>query len=161
MISTQLELQGLADPEQRRGLGLEKMKYQMRMFHLIMQQYIRRILFHDSVLFMKALDKVSFEDLLLSEDFSIEDMKRIYQLLKKRLEIGLRWYKDAVVEALAIRDAGTAANVGAPGMFMFYSLKLPFSEAQARVADRFQIVGGWIFNRTHLRKISNEAWHVS
>ena len=118
MIATQLELQGLTDPEKRRGLGLDKMKYQMKMLHIIMQQYIRRIIFHDPVLFMKALDKVSFEDLLLSEDFSIEDMERIYRLSNRKLEFGLRWYKDAVVEALAIRDVGTAANVGAPGMFM-------------------------------------------
>jgi len=40
-------------------------------------------------------------------------------------------------------------------------LSLLFSEAQERVADRIQILGGWIFNRTHLRKTSNEAWHVS
>jgi hypothetical protein len=87
---------------------------------MIFFQYIRRIVFHDPVLFMKALGKVSFEDLLLSEDFSLEDIINFLPLLTKPLEFGIRWYKDAIVEALAIRDAGTAANVGAPGMVKQY-----------------------------------------
>jgi hypothetical protein len=125
-ISIQLKVLGLTDPEKVGNLKLDKLKYQVMVFQLIMQQYIRRIIFHDPVLFMKAQGKVSFEDLLLSEDFSIEELSRIYQLLHKRLEIGLRWYKDAVIEALAIWDAGTAANVGAPGMLVLshFPLKL-------------------------------------
>ncbi|KAF8801176.1 hypothetical protein BYT27DRAFT_6800921 [Phlegmacium glaucopus] len=93
---------------------------------MITLQYIRRIIFYDHILFMKALDKVSFEDLLLSENFSIEDIMNFLPLLGKPLEFGLRWYKDAVVEALAIRDAGTAANVGASGMVVSYDLKYTF-----------------------------------
>lgn len=89
------------------------------MLQRITLQYVRRIIFHDPVLFMKALDKVSFEDLLLSEDFSLEDIINFFPLIKRPLEFGIRWYKDAVVEALAIRNSGTAANVGAPGMFDF------------------------------------------
>ena len=83
---------------------------------MIILQYVRRIVFHDPVLFMKAQGKVCFEDLLLSEDFFLEDILNFIPLLSRRLEFGLLWYKDAVVEALAIRDAGTAANVGAPGI---------------------------------------------
>lgn len=86
------------------------------MLQMITFQYVRRIIFHDPVLFMKALGKVSFEDLLLSEDFSLEDILNFFPLLSSPLKFGMRWYKDAIVEALAIRDAGTAANVGAPGM---------------------------------------------
>ena len=72
---------------------------------------------------MKAMGKVSFEDLLLSEDFSLEDIT-CFSPLFKPMEFGIRWYKDAVVEALAIRDAGTAANVGDPGMVIFFKFVL-------------------------------------
>lgn len=89
------------------------------MLQMVILQYVRRIIFYDPVLFMKALGKVSFEDLLLSEDFSFEDILNFFPLIKRPLEFGIRWYKDAVVEALAIRDLGTAANVGAPGKYDF------------------------------------------
>ena len=61
MVALQLKVLGLTDSEKQGNLG--KMKHQMKVFHTIMQQYIRRIIFHDHVLFMKALDKVFFEDL--------------------------------------------------------------------------------------------------
>ena len=93
------------------------------MLQIITFQYARRIVFHDPVLFMKAMGKVSFEDLLLSEDFSLEDIT-CFSPLFKPMEFGIRWYKDAVVEALAIRDAGTAANVGDPGMVIFFKFIL-------------------------------------
>jgi hypothetical protein len=118
MVSIQLKELGLTDSEKRDNL--ETVKDKAKMFQIIILQYVRRIIFHDPVLFMKAQGKVSFEDLLLSEDFSFEDMMNFFPLLSTPLEFGIRWYKDAVVEALAIRDAGTAAtsNVGAPGMII-------------------------------------------
>lgn len=93
---------------------------------MILFQYVRRIVFHDPVLYMKALGKVSIQDLLLSEDFILEDIVNFFPLLHRPLEFGIRWYKDAVVEALAIRDSGTAANVGAPGIVIFLHVNLLF-----------------------------------
>lgn len=116
MVSIQLKELGLTDSEKQDNL--ERVKEKAKIFQMINLQYIRRIVFHDPVLFMKAQGKVSFEDLLLSEDFSLEDIVNFFPLLNSPLAFGMRWYKDAVVEALAIRDAGTAANVGAPGMVM-------------------------------------------
>lgn len=124
MVSIQLKELGLTDSEKRDSL--DGLKNKAKVLQMILQQYIRRITFHHPILFMKALDKVSFEDLLLSEDFSIEDIKNLLPLLATPLHFGIRWYKDAVVEALAIRDRGTAANVGAPGMVVFYGFKFTF-----------------------------------
>lgn len=114
MISIQLKELGLTDSEKRDNI--ETVKDKVKTSQMIALQYIRRIVFHDPVLFMKAQGKVCFEDLLLSEDFFFEDMINFFPILTSPLTFGMRWYKDAVVEALAIRDAGTAANVGAPGI---------------------------------------------
>jgi hypothetical protein len=116
MVSLQLKELGLTDSEKRGIRGT--MEKKSKMLQIINFQYLRRIVFHDPVLFMKAMGKVSFEDLLLSEDFFLEDITYFLPLFNP-LKFGIRWYKDAVVEALAIRDSGTAANVGDPGMVIF------------------------------------------
>lgn len=82
-----------------------------------MQQYALRIIFYDPVLFAKAEEKVSMKDLVLSDDFSMDDMVRFVVLLEAKLGFGLLWMKDSVVEALTISSAdlsGNVANVGDP-----------------------------------------------
>jgi len=81
----------------------------------IHQQFARRIIFHQPTLFMKSLDRVSFKDLILNDDFSIEDFSRFLGLLMIPTGFPLKWFKDAVLDALAISRHGTAANVGSVG----------------------------------------------
>lgn len=81
----------------------------------IYQQFVRRVIFHEPSLFMKAMEKVSFKDLILSDDYSIEDMVRFMELFLRPLEFPLKWFKDAVLDALAMSRHGTAANVGSLG----------------------------------------------
>jgi hypothetical protein len=50
---------------------------QISIFQHTIQQYTRRCIFHEPVLSLKALDKVSFKDLYLDEDFSVEDAARL------------------------------------------------------------------------------------
>ena len=87
----------------------------LRIIYHSAQQYARRIVFHEPVLSLKALDKVSFKDLLLDEDFSHEDVARFALVFVKRLEIGILWWKDSVLEAIEMESrAGTVANMGNP-----------------------------------------------
>ena len=102
------------DPEKdelRRHYGPE-----LPMVQAINRQFIRRIVFYDPALFLKAIDKVSFEDFLLGADFSLEDGFKIYKMtLQFSLGFGLMWMKDAVIEALSMAKSGlldNAANVG-------------------------------------------------
>lgn len=83
---------------------------------LIYQQFARRIIFHQPTLFMKSLGKVSFKDLILSDDFSMEDLARFFELFMRPMAFPLKWFKDPVLDALAISRHGTAANVGSVGM---------------------------------------------
>lgn len=84
-------------------------------------QYARRVVFHDPVLSLKAANKVSFKDLILDDEFYPEDALRYHVLWEKRMELGLLWWKDATLEALAMFPQGgattNAANVGSPGEF--------------------------------------------
>ncbi|KAF8429445.1 hypothetical protein L210DRAFT_3508516 [Boletus edulis BED1] len=105
----------------------------------IYQQFARRIIFHEPTLFMKSLGKVSFKDLILSDDFSMEDLTKFLDLFLRPMEFPLKWFKDAVLDALAISRHGTAANIGS-------------------VEDRFPLLGGWVFNRSHTARMPNEAW---
>ncbi|KAF8555603.1 hypothetical protein OG21DRAFT_1438531 [Imleria badia] len=105
----------------------------------VYQQFSRRIIFHEPALFMKSLGKVSLKDLILSDDFSVEDLVRFLSLFSRPMEFPLMWFKDAVLDALAISRHGTAANVGSVG-------------------SRFSLLGGWVFNRAHTISMSNEAW---
>lgn len=89
--------------------------------HNIMIQYARRILFHDPVLSLKAIGKVSFKDLILDDNFSFEDMVKFLVALQNRMGFGLLCWKDSTLEALAMLPSGSgepnnAASVGNPGM---------------------------------------------
>jgi hypothetical protein len=85
-------------------------------------QFWRRIVFHEPVLSLKALDKVSFKDLILDEDFSLEDAARLWIMFGKRLGFGLLWWKDSVLEALTIASpVGNAANVGDPSEYIYWA----------------------------------------
>jgi hypothetical protein len=64
---------------------------------------------------MKSLDRVSLTDLILSDDFSVEDLARFADLFWGAVGFPLKWFKDAVLDALAILHHGTAANVGRAG----------------------------------------------
>jgi hypothetical protein len=133
---------------------------QISMLQHTFLQYARRCIFHEPVLSLKALDKVSFKDLFLDEDFSVEDAALFIRLFEMRLGFGLLWWKDSVREAMAIASpVGTAANVGDPSeYFIVFCDKyyLPVT-----LENRFKILGGWIFNRTHTGTLPNEAWWVS
>ncbi|KAG1789732.1 uncharacterized protein HD556DRAFT_1243442 [Suillus plorans] len=111
--------------------------------HNIFQQYARRIMFHDSDFFFKTFDKVSFQDLMLDDDFSIEDaFKFVFLFERNKLGFGLTWFKDAVVDALMMSKGGDVANFGS-------------------LSSRHKVLGGWIYSRTHIRTISHEAWWAS
>jgi hypothetical protein len=87
--------------------------------HTIFKQFALRILFYEPTLYLKCIGKVSFEDLILSEEFTFEDVAHFILLFQKRLRIALLWLKDSVVEALTVihGTAGTLANVGDPSEF--------------------------------------------
>lgn len=95
--------------------------------HLTLLQYARRAILHEPVLSLKAMDKVSFKDFILSEDFSMEDAARFAIMISThvRMGLGLLWYKDAIVEALAMSSRpgvpGTSANIGNPSESCFFS----------------------------------------
>ncbi|OAX38293.1 hypothetical protein K503DRAFT_770624 [Rhizopogon vinicolor AM-OR11-026] len=108
-------------------------------FQDVLQQYARRIIFHEPDLFFKSLDKVSFKDLLLADDFSNEDVAKFSLLFQARLGFGLVWFKDAVIDALVMSKKGTAANIG-------------------KLSSRHQVLGGWIYNCAHTHTIPHEAW---
>jgi len=66
-----------------------------------------------------AIDKVPFEDFLLSDDFSLEDGFKIHTMTLPEfpLALGFMWMKDAVIEALSMVKSGpglldNAGNVG-------------------------------------------------
>ncbi|KAI0057396.1 hypothetical protein BV25DRAFT_1437724 [Artomyces pyxidatus] len=122
------------DPEIIRA---ERIRYDTQL------QYMRRIVMHDPVLGQKALDKVSLNDLLLDPDFSVEDFERIWILLAKRMAIGLLWWKDSTLEALAMWSkgdkSGNVANLG-------------------KLEDRYPVIGGWVYNTPHKQNMTNEGW---
>jgi hypothetical protein len=89
--------------------------------HNIALQYARRILFNDPALSLKAVDKVSFKDLILDDDFSFEDLIKFDHIWEMRMGFGLVWWKDSTLEALAMLpsngERSNAANVGDPSEF--------------------------------------------
>ncbi|KAJ4469543.1 hypothetical protein J3R30DRAFT_1566854 [Lentinula aciculospora] len=124
------------------ALGHEPDSKMVLVVHHTLAQYHRRIVMHDPVLSLKAIDKVSFKDLILDEEFSLEDIARFAVLIDKQMGFGLLWWKDSLIEAMAIirnKATGTAANVGDP-------------------KNRFKILGGWVFNTPHFGTMSNEMW---
>ena len=91
------------------------------------------------MLSFKGLDKISFEDLLLDEDFfSREGAARFALVFMKRLEIGMLWWKDSVLEAIEMESrAGTVANMGTHvrPMFNTYSLLAQGINSRIEVQD--------------------------
>ena len=86
--------------------------------HQILQQYALRIIFYEPTLFMKSVGRVSLKDFLLCDDLTLEDIGLFFQLFSKKLELGLLWLKDSILEALTMTrhgSFGTAANIGATG----------------------------------------------
>ncbi|KAJ7146613.1 hypothetical protein C8R44DRAFT_973341 [Mycena epipterygia] len=103
-------------------------------------QYTRRIVFHDPHLFAKSMDKVSFKDFVMDDDFGIDDMLRFFHMYQRRLTMGLRWWKDSLTEAIAIKDSSEAsANMG-------------------NIQNRFKILGGWIYNNSRNTPAPNKVW---
>ncbi|KAG2744882.1 hypothetical protein P692DRAFT_201841408 [Suillus brevipes Sb2] len=102
--------------------------------HNIFQQYARQIMFHESDFFFRTLDKVSFQDLILDDDFSSKTHANSC--------LGLMWFKDAVLDALEMSKRGHVANFG-------------------RLSSRHKVLGGWIYSCAHTRPISHEAWWAS
>ncbi|KAJ7040005.1 hypothetical protein C8F04DRAFT_948977, partial [Mycena alexandri] len=106
-------------------------------------QYTRRIIFHDSHLFVKSLDKVSFKDFVMDDDFGSDNVLRITTMYGRRLEMGLQWWKDSLTEAIKIKDSSEAsANMGS-------------------MANRFKILGGWIYNNSRNTPAPNKVWWVN
>ncbi|KAG2143586.1 hypothetical protein DEU56DRAFT_242503 [Suillus clintonianus] len=105
----------------------------------IFQQYARRIILHEPDLFFKSLDKVSFTDLILDDDFSDEDMAKFVLLFQQTLGLGLELFKDAVLDALVMSKGGTADNAD-------------------DLSRRHQVLGGWIYDCAYTHTIPNEAW---
>ncbi|KAF9237978.1 hypothetical protein BU15DRAFT_48124 [Melanogaster broomeanus] len=116
--------------------GDESTRAMLEKKFFIYQQYARRIIFNQPTLFMNSLERVSFKDLILSDSFSTEDLFKFFKLfMMPRLE----WFKDAVLDALAMSPHDAAANVRSIG-------------------NRLPLLGGWVFDRAHAVTMSNEAW---
>ncbi|KIK36601.1 hypothetical protein CY34DRAFT_94074, partial [Suillus luteus UH-Slu-Lm8-n1] len=97
----------------------------------ISQQYARRIMYHDSDFFFKTLNKVSFRDLVLDDDFSIEDTCKFMFLFEK----------NKLVACLCkLQNAPSHACCS---------------------DSRHKVLGGWIYSCAHTRPISKEAWWAS
>lgn len=124
---------------------------------------MRRIVFYDPALFLKAIDKVSFEDFLLSDDFSLEDGFKIYtMMLRFHLGFGLMWMKDVVIEALSMAKSGLSDNATNVGNLSMYHSKPRYDHIFTRTTDsRIKILGRWVYNVPHSGKISDKTWHVS
>ncbi|KAG9311911.1 hypothetical protein JVU11DRAFT_8172 [Chiua virens] len=95
----------------------------------VYQQLARRIIFYDPSLFMNSLDKVSFEDFILSDDLSMEDLVRFSDMFFHPMDFPLNWVKDAVSDALVMSGHGTVANIGSE-------------------ETRVPLLGGWVFKRS-------------
>lgn len=93
--------------------SITRAKLQKKFFSY--QQFARRIIFHQPTLFMKSIGKVSFLDIILDDEFSMEDIFRFLELFTRPLELPLLWFKDSIVDALAMHRHGTFANLGRKG----------------------------------------------
>ncbi|KAJ7853261.1 hypothetical protein B0H13DRAFT_2083082 [Mycena leptocephala] len=103
-------------------------------------QYFRRIVFHDPHLFVMALDKVSFKDLVMDDAFGWDHVQSIIRMLGQRLGFGLTWWKDSLTEAIFIKDSAEAsANMGS-------------------LENRFKVLGGWIYNNSRDAPAPNKVW---
>ncbi|KAF5334781.1 hypothetical protein D9611_012915 [Ephemerocybe angulata] len=131
-----------------RGLDPSKHGSPLAMYMAALQyyhmcQYARRVVFHHPVLFAKSLDKVTFRDMILSDDFDLEDATHFAQLFVRVDEFPLPWMKDAMFEALEMmkhpNPESGAANLG-------------------DVGSRVKVLGGWIYNRKHTKAVTDEVW---
>ncbi|KAJ7487083.1 hypothetical protein FB451DRAFT_1228693 [Mycena latifolia] len=118
----------------------EELRKLKNMINTAYAQYFRRIVFHDPNLFAKSLNKVSFKDLVMDDDFGMEDVMRVLRMLARRLTFGLTWWKDSLTEALYIKDSAEAsANMGS-------------------VEHRVKILGGWIYKSSRNTSAPNKVW---
>ncbi|KAF6740828.1 hypothetical protein DFP72DRAFT_1057073 [Ephemerocybe angulata] len=131
-----------------RGLDPSKHSSPLAMYMAALQyyhmcQYARRVVFHHPVLFAKSLDKVTFRDMILSDDFDFEDAIQFAKLFVRVDEFPLPWMKDAMFEALEMMKRPNpelaTANIG-------------------NVSNRVTILGGWIYNRKHTKAVTDEVW---
>jgi len=83
----------------------------------VSRQYVRRMVFYDPNLFVKGIDKVSFEDFLLSDDLTYEDVFLLFKKLHPDglLGSGLIPVKDAVLETLFMVKSGFLDNAAKAG----------------------------------------------
>ncbi|KAG9311909.1 hypothetical protein JVU11DRAFT_8170 [Chiua virens] len=102
------------------------------------QQFARRIIFYESSLFMKSLEKASLEDFFLSDDLSMEDLARFLDMFLQPMGFLLKSFKDAVLDALAMSHHGTAPSTSG--------------------AAQIPLLGSCVFNYTDTTTIPNEVW---
>ncbi|KAJ7146628.1 hypothetical protein C8R44DRAFT_757905 [Mycena epipterygia] len=87
-----------------------------------------------------SMNKVSFKDFVMDDDFGMDDVLRVHHMYQRRLKMGLRWWKDSLTEAIAIKDSSEAsANMG-------------------NIQNRFKILGGWIYNNSRNTPAPNKVW---
>ncbi|KAJ3542751.1 hypothetical protein NMY22_g3395 [Coprinellus aureogranulatus] len=123
-------------------------RYVGMLHYLSLSQYARRIVFYDPILFAKSLDKVSFRDLVLSDDFDMEDTVRFMGLFGQCDGYPLPWLKDSIFEALKmIKRMKNGPPEHASANF-------------GKVDHRFRVLdlGGWIYNQRHKDPVSDEVW---
>lgn len=88
----------------------------------VSRQYVRRMVFYDPNLFVKGIDKVSFEDFLLSDDLTFEDVFLLFKKLHPDglLGSGFIPVEDAVPETIFMAKSGfldNAVTAGDPSAF--------------------------------------------
>ncbi|KAJ3527550.1 hypothetical protein NMY22_g9739 [Coprinellus aureogranulatus] len=121
-------------------------RYVGMLHYLSLSQYARRVVFYDPILFAKSLDKVSFRDLVLSDDFDMEDTVRFMGLFGQCDGYPLPWLKDSIFEALKmIKRMKNGPPEHASANF-------------GKVDHRFRVLGGWIYNQRHKDPVSDEVW---
>ncbi|KAG9311916.1 hypothetical protein JVU11DRAFT_8177 [Chiua virens] len=117
----------------------ESMKALLEKEFFTHQQFARRIIFYEPSLFVESLEKTSLEDFFLSDDLSIENLARFLDMFLQPMGFPLKWFKDAVLDALAMSHHGTVANAGG-------------------VDGQIPLLGGCIFNHANTTTIPNEVW---
>ncbi|KZT09697.1 uncharacterized protein LAESUDRAFT_735345 [Laetiporus sulphureus 93-53] len=129
-------------------------------------QFARRVVLHDPALLLKAEGKVSFNDLFLDPSFTLDDFEKFERGQQQAVGRGMIWWKDAVLDALAIwpkaGKAGTAANLGRLGESCQCRCVswLAGAASYCDPEDRFKIVGGWVFKDRHQKTMSKEGWYT-
>jgi len=108
-------------------------------------QFWRRIVLHDPILASKAEHKVSFLDMFHSPDFIVEDFERLWGAINM-MDDGLVWWKDATLEAIAIRPSAKkfadSANVGRLGKRFSVDPRCPVLVSSHGCRESSQSIGG-------------------